>query len=175
MRRKMKMQIKRPLFLAVAALILVGTLTVGSAMAYFTTYSSAKGSVQMHMGFTETIPHEDVDSKGKHITIENTGDYDCFVRVRAFAPSEIALTYQSEDFGWTDGGDGFWYYDEILPAGEMTKTKLNVSYTFPKAEDEDSPESFNIVVIQECTPVLYKADGTAYADWTNVITDSNKS
>lgn len=157
--------------MAMAAMILVGTLTVKSAMAYFTTYASAKGSMQMHMGFTETVPREEVDSKGKHITVENVGDYDCFVRVRAFAPTEITLTYQAEDSGWTDGGDGFWYYDQILSAGKSTDTALNVSYTFPKTEDEDSPEEFNIVVIQECTPVLYKADGMAYADWTNTITD----
>lgn len=174
MRRKMKMQIKRPFFLAAAALILVGTLTVESAMAYFTTYSSAKGSVQMHMGFTETEPHEEVDRNGKHVTIKNIGDYDCFVRVKAFAPSEITLTYQPEDSGWTEGENGFWYYDEILPAGEKTKTKLNIGYTFPNVEDEDSPESFNIVVIQECTPVLYKADGSAYADWNQVINDNQE-
>ena len=128
----MKKQLKKPfLMMAVTALVLVGTLKVGGAMAYFTTYSTASGSVQMNMGFTQTIPHEEVDSRGKHVSVENTGDYDCFVRVRAFAPSDITLSYQPEDSGWTDGGDGFWYYDQILPAGETTATKLNVSYTFP--------------------------------------------
>ena len=107
----MKKQLKKPfLMMAVTALVLVGTLKVGGAMAYFTTYSTASGSVQMNMGFTQTIPHEEVDSRGKHVSVENTGDYDCFVRVRAFAPSDITLSYQPEDSGWTDGGDGFWYY-----------------------------------------------------------------
>ena len=114
--------------------------------------------------------YEEVDSRGKHVSIENTGDYDCFVRVRAFAPSDITLSYQPEDSGWTDGGDGFWYYDQILPAGETTATKLNVSYTFPATDSEDAPAEFNVIVVEECTPVLYKADGTAYADWNNVIT-----
>ena len=117
-----------------------------------------------------TLPHEEVDSRGKHVSVENTGDYDCFVRVRAFAPSDITLSYQPEDSGWTDGGDGFWYYDQILPAGETTATKLNVSYTFPATDSEDAPAEFNVIVVEECTPVLYKADGTAYADWNNVIT-----
>ena len=31
--------------------------------------------------------------------------------------------------------------------------ELNISYKFP--EEKDKPEEFNIVVIQECTPVLY--------------------
>ena len=91
----MKKQLKKPfLMMAVTALVLVGTLKVGGAMAYFTTYSTASGSVQMNMGFTQTIPHEEVDSRGKHVSVENTGDYDCFVRVRAFAPSDITLSYQ---------------------------------------------------------------------------------
>ena len=64
----------------------------------------------------------------------------------------------------------FLYYDQILPAGETTATKLNVSYTFPATDSEDAPAEFNVIVVEECTPVLYKADGTAYADWNNVIT-----
>ena len=67
--------------MATATLALTGTLAVGSAMAYFTTYTTAGGGVTMNMGFTETIPNETVDKDGKHVTITNTGDYDCFVRV----------------------------------------------------------------------------------------------
>ncbi|MFR0951712.1 MAG: hypothetical protein ACLSGK_02300 [Lachnospiraceae bacterium] len=47
---------KKPLIMAAAALALTGTLAVGSAMAYFTTYSTAGGGVTMNMGFTETSP-----------------------------------------------------------------------------------------------------------------------
>lgn len=157
---------KKPLIMAAATLALTGTLAVGSAMAYFTTYSTAGGGVTMNMGFTETIPNEEVDENGKHITITNTGDYDCFVRVKAFAPVE--LTYNAPDGGWTDGGDGYWYYDEVLPAGETTSHELNITYKFPSGDEK--PEEFNIVVIEECTPVLYQEDGTPYADWNHVIT-----
>lgn len=157
---------KKPLIMAAATLALTGTLAVGSAMAYFTTYSTAGGGVTMNMGFTETIPNEEVDENGKHITITNTGDYDCFVRVKAFAPVE--LTYNAPDGGWTDGGDGYWYYNEVLPAGETTSHELNITYKFPSGDEK--PEEFNIVVIEECTPVLYQEDGTPYADWNHVIT-----
>ncbi len=162
---------KKPLVLAAAAIALTGSLTVGSAMAYFTTYATAQGGVKMNMGFTETVPNEEVDEKGKHVTIKNTGDYDCFVRVRAFAPVE--LSYKAPDGGWTDGGDGYWYYNEILPAGQTTKTELNISYEFPSGDQK--PEEFNVVVIQECTPILYDEDGNAYADWNKVVTDSNET
>ena len=65
----------------------------------------------------------------------------------------------------------YWYYDDVLPAGKTTEQELNITYKFP--EGNDKPEEFNIVVIQECTPVLYKEDGTPYADWNHVITDDS--
>ena len=54
---------KKPLVLAVAAIALTGSLTVGSAMAYFTTYATAGGGVKMNMGFTTTVPDEKIDEK----------------------------------------------------------------------------------------------------------------
>lgn len=88
---------KKPLVLAAAAIALTGSLTVGSAVAYFTTYATAQGGVTMNMGFTETKPHEEVDENGKHVTISNDGDYDCFVRVRAFAPVELSYNVPEGD------------------------------------------------------------------------------
>ena len=163
---------KKPLIMAAATLALTGTLAVGSAMAYFTTYTTAGGGVKMNMGFTETIPIETVKD-GKHVTIKNIGNYDCFVRVKAFAPVAVALTYNAPDpkGGWTDRGDGYWYYDEVLPAKAKTTKELNIKYTFPSGDDK--PEEFNIVVIQECTPVLYDEDGNPYADWNHVIKDDS--
>ena len=157
---------KKPLIMATAALALTGTLAVGSAMAYFTTYTTAGGGVTMNMGFTETIPNETVDKDGKHVTIKNTGDYDCFVRVKAFAPME--LTYTADPDKWEAKNDGYWHYKEVLPAKKSTSTELNISYKFP--EGKDKPEEFNIVVIQECTPVLYDENGNPYADRNHVIT-----
>ena len=145
---------KKPLVLAAAAIALTGSLTVGSAMAYFTTYATAGGGVRMNMGFTTTVPDEKIDEKGKHVTIINKGDYDCFVRVKAFAP--VALTYLAPDGGWQAGDDGYWYYESVLPAGETTKQELNISYQFPSGDEKAS--EFNVVVIQECTPVLFDAN-----------------
>ena len=131
---------KKPLIMAAATLALTGTLAVGSAMAYFTTYSTAGGGVTMNMGFTETIPNETVDQNGKHVTISNIGDYDCFVRVTAFAP--VALTYNAPDGGWTEMVDendknvSYWCYDDVLPAGKTTEQELNITYKFPEGDDK---------------------------------------
>ena len=46
-----------------------------------------------------------------------------------------------------------------------------VSITGP--EDEDM-ETFNVVVVQECTPVLYNEAGEPYADWALSLDTAGK-
>jgi hypothetical protein len=135
-------------------------------MAYFTTYATADGGVQISLGTTTTEPVEEVREKAKYIQVKNTGDYECYVRVKAFAGAEYqdGLKYSDESSGkWNPSSDGYWYYSEILPAGETTDT-LKVGITFPEEQ-----ESFNVVVVQECTPVVYDADGNPYADWNGTV------
>lgn len=157
---------KKPVVLAAAALALTAAVYAGDAMAYFTTYSSAEGSVAMDLGFTETVPGDDVDEEGKHVWVENVGDYDCFVRVKIF--SVIDVGYEPGD-GWTEGSDGYWYYEPVLPAGEKTQEIL-VTYDFPDASEEGSPDEFDIIVVQESTPVVYDEAGNPIPNWDNVIT-----
>ena len=51
---------KKTLCLTAAALTLTAGLSVGSAMAYFTTYVTAQGGQELSLGFTEVIPDEEV-------------------------------------------------------------------------------------------------------------------
>ena len=118
---------KKPLIMATAALALTGTLAVGSAMAYFTTYTTAGGGVTMNMGFTETIPNETVDKDGKHVTITNTGDYDCFVRVKAFAPME--LTYTAPNGGWKAENDGYWHYEAFFRQAKPHRNSISLTHS----------------------------------------------
>lgn len=159
---------KRPVILAGAALALTMTLTVGSAMAYFTSYSTAKGAVKLNIGFTETVPEEKVDSGGKHVTIKNVGDYDCFVRAKVF--SVVDVDFKASE-GWRAGGDGYWYYDKVVASGAST-SELLVTFEYPKNTEEEKTEAFDIIVVQECTPVVYDEDGSAVPNWDHVITGS---
>lgn len=156
---------KKPVLLAAAALLLTATLTVESAMAYFTAHSEASGKVMLNIGFTETEVEETVDGAGKHVVIKNVGDYDCFVRVKVF--SVIAVDYKPSG-SWRDGGDGYWYYDSVLSAGGSTEGLL-VTFEYPKNTEEDKTEEFNIIVVQECTPVVYDEDGNPIADWNQTV------
>lgn len=146
-------------WLAAAALILAGGAGVQEAMAYFTTYVTAAGGHPVTLGY-ETEIEEDVEDMTKHIVIANTGESDCYVRVKVFGGSQFPLTISPGE-GWSQGADGYWYYDEILPVGEKTSVLLAAIEEIP----EDYEGTFNIIVVQECTPVLYDEDGSPYADW----------
>lgn len=150
---------KRTVWLAAGALLLLGSAGAGQAMAYFTTYVTAAGGHPVALGY-ETRIEEEVENMTKHIVIANTGESDCYVRVRVFSGSQFHVSMTPGD-GWSDGGDGFWYYDGILPVGEKTSELLAAIEDIP----EDYEETFNIIVVQECTPVLYGEDGQPYADW----------
>ena len=155
---------KKRIYLAAAALALVVTLGIGSAMAYFTTYVLADGGVELSMGSTVTIPKEKMDLHYKIVSIKNTGDYDCYVRVKAFVSAENGeLVFSDEDGKWTPGADGYYYYSDIVKPGETTDT-VKIAVNGLLVEPEEG-EAFNVIVVQECTPVLYDENGNAYADW----------
>ena len=93
---------KKNLCLAAAALTLTAGLSVGTAMAYFTTYATASGGVSLSLDNAVTVPEEEVSNWTKHITVQNTGDIDCFVRVKVFAGDKYqdGLTYADDEGKW---------------------------------------------------------------------------
>ena len=135
---------KKSLCLAAAALALTAGISVNSAMAYFTTYTTAAGDVTISLGSTVTIPEEKVSDWTKHIVIKNTGDYECYVRVKVFAGEKYqdGLVYQGSQ-KWSPGEEDYYYYSDIVPAGGETE-ELQV-----KIDSKDSEEEFNIIVAQE--------------------------
>ena len=162
-------KIGRPVVLTAAAAAILASLSVGNALAYFTSYCEAEGSVAMNMGFTRTEVDEEVIEGEKRVTIRNTGDYDCFVRVQVFAPIDVV---ESGEDGWKEGSDGYWYYSPVLGPGESS-TVFYAEYSSVITGMENPPEEFNIVVVSECTPVVYDENGNPYGDWDYVITGSD--
>ena len=59
-------------WLGAAAIVMAGSLTAQSAMAYFTTYVKAKGGYEITLG-SETEIEEKIKDMTKEITISNTG------------------------------------------------------------------------------------------------------
>lgn len=132
----------------------------------------------MDMGFTDTTIDEEIEGGTKVITIRNTGDYDCYVRVRIFADSVIdydALMRNTAGDGWDLRDDGYWYYEPILGPkdadGNPTRTEsLYIDYADLLPDDFQEGQEVNIIVVYESTPVIYDSEGNTDADWTNKIT-----
>lgn len=150
------------LLLFPAAVVLVLTAFIGSAVAYFTTYAQAKGGYTIQLQ-DQWKPHEEFSNWTKHLQIESVGDVDCWVRAKAFAPSWAGeLEYGGA--GWTLGEDGWYYYDSILYAGETTP---ELTIKINNIPEELTVTDFDVDVVYECTPVLYDEAGNPYADWVN--------
>lgn len=128
--------------------------------------SLRRGNVEQ--GFSETIPKEDFSNWTKHVSVENTGDYDCYVRVKALAGSKYqdGLQYSDSDGKWTPGEDGYYYYSDPIAPGESTSV-LDI-----RIDSKESDASFNVVVVQESTKVLYNENNEPYADWTQIADTS---
>lgn len=164
---KARLQTKQ-LWLALAAAALILAAAVGTAIAYFTTYATAKGGYTLELGNTTTFK-EDFSDWTKHVTVQNTGAAPCFVRVKVFSGSQFPLAY-SGSAKWNAGDDGYWYYSDAVPA-DGASDELQIKIQVP----ETQTQAFNVVVVQESTAVLYKADGTAYADWAMKLDTSTDS
>lgn len=167
----MKKGFSKKLCLAAAALTLTAGVSVGSAMAYFTTYAITEGGAAISLGSTTIVPDETVSAMTKHISVKNTGDYECFVRVKVLVSDKYkdGLVFTPDDEGhWEYREDGYYYCDLVIQPGEASPT-FHV-----KIDNMDSEEDFNVIVVQECTAVLYDENGNPYADW-NRIADSSSS
>lgn len=88
----------------------------------------------MDLGMTTTVPDETVDNWIKHIKIQNTGDYDCFVRVRAFACARYQdkLIYSGNN--WSLAEDGYYYYSQIVEAGTSTEAVLDIRIPYEESD-----------------------------------------
>ena len=147
----MKKRFSKNFCLAAAALTLTAGISVGSAMAYFTTYATASGGAVISLGSTTIVPEEEVVGMEKRISVKNTGDYECFVRVKVFAGDKYqpGLVFIPDQAGtWSQGEDGYYYCSQVIPAG-------GVSETFRvKIDTMDSEDDFNVIVIQDRKSVV---------------------
>lgn len=159
---------RRTVFLAAFALILLFGSSLKDSLAYFTTYTTTRGSARLVLG-SKTEIKEEIEGFIKKIQIVNTGDADCFVRARIYAGSLLKLT-ESESVPeggaahWRKDADGWWYYESVLKPGEATNVlsvEIGVSLELMGLDIDN----FNVIVVQESTPALYQEDGTPYADW----------
>lgn len=154
------------------AAVMVLSASVGPAASYFTTYVTAEGGYTLKLSQRKVVPHEEVDANVKNISVQNVGEQECYARVRVVASDPVAVAYSGA--GWSDGGDGYWYYAEPIQPDALTGV-LSAAITLPtESPERPIPEgtTLNVVVVSECAPVLYDDDGAArpngpaYMGWT---------
>ena len=148
--------------LAATTVALILGMGMGSAWAYFTDTTSATGALEI---LPETTHITEENGAGtKTIRIQNTSEEaPVWVRARVFAATELGAEASGDK--WSGTIDAWFTYGEPLPAGEETEP-LNVKFALkhPKADDypegAESGDETNVIIVYECAPVSYNADGT---------------
>lgn len=154
-------------FIIAAALALVSAASVGTTMAYFTDTKQATGGVTLSLGDSRITPKESVDGMVKHVTVENTGNYDVFIRVKAvYGENYEVVRADGSDEGWSLKDDGYYYYKDVVKAHEEAPV-LNLEVKVK--DDSQVPDSFNIVIVEEASLAIYDADGNASVDWAKKV------
>lgn len=167
MKKKKILKILAP---ASLVLVLAAGTQVQDALAYFTSYTSAAGRVQVGLSFTDTETGDNVTDWTKHISVANTGTVPCFVRVKVLVSEkyEKYVSYSPQREGsWALEEDGYWYYDRVLNPGETADELLAALDRTALNRDTGNGEEqeFNVIVVQEHTVALYDGEGNPYADW----------
>lgn len=160
------MKFKKYLMIA-AALALVSLASVKTTMAYFTDHKETTGGVTLSLGDSRITPKETVEGMVKHVTVENTGNYDVFIRVKAVYGSkyDVVLAKGTAE-GWSLKDDGYYYYKDVVKAHEEAPV-LNLEVKVKV--DSQVPDSFNIVIVEEASLAIYDADGNASVDWAKKV------
>ena len=94
--------------LACLALVLVLNVGIKESLAYFTTYVTARGGYTIELKEVETTIDEEFEPNVKKISIINTGEDRCYVRVQLFYSSLVEITFGGSS-KWFEGADGYWY------------------------------------------------------------------
>ena len=155
--------------LAAAALLFSA---VGITEAYFTTFVTAHGRLTLNLE-TEITIYEEFQNVDKLITINNTGECDCWVRIKVISPEGITINWPA-DGSWAQKNpdDGYWYYTSLLPVGSSTK-QFYAGIPENPIIDGQKPQEFNIAVIAESIP---GSEGMTWdqADWSLLAKEAEK-
>lgn len=155
---------------AFLALSLLCAAVSSPAQAYFTSYTPAFGGRTVY-DRTEIDINEKVENMVKTVSVENTGEVDCWVRVLLVYPEGCSVNVSGTD--WQQKADGFWYYKNPVPVGASTPSDsgnaLKVGISVSGSARQELQKEFNVVVISECVPVTYAVDGSlSPSSWDQV-------
>lgn len=178
----------RTMVVAGAAALLIGGMTVSPAWAYFTDSHGTAGGIRISVE-PKTDIEEEFDNSEKHVYIKNTS-YDCpvFVRARVYTNAPLYLL-NIAGANWSDGGDDWWYWNNVLEPIDDNGTKddtsddvihytdkLDVKIDLHKTREvvkitnadgsvteftvfDHTDENYNVIVVYEAVPIQFDASG----------------
>lgn len=179
--------LKKRTALAVLAVALGLGVMVGPTLAYYTDTTEANGSIPFSLT-PETPPppvdpeepeepgteiQEKIEGTNKIIRVENVGETDVAVRVRAFYGTANA-TVEFVGDGWGtraegDGEEGWLYGRTVLKPGEVS----DALYIKVEPIKNVQVDSFDIAIVQQCVVPDEVAEGkpvaATFADGTVVL------
>lgn len=156
----MKTVMKRNVLFVIAA-VLVLSLSVGFASAYFSDHEAAQGAAVIHMGGQSKVV-EKVDENSKSVQVQNIGDTEIVVRVAIYGPTNMKVGPEPFE-KWVKIGDFYYYKTALKPDpnkegnGELTEAgSLVASTVYPAGTDLG--DQYQIVVVQECEQAQYDSN-----------------
>lgn len=157
----MKKNLKLTLIGALLATVL-GIGLVGSTFSYFTDVDAQGGSYPI--GSVNTEIREETDGYAvKKPSVENTGKTACYVRMRYSILQQGLVTVNVPAQGWTDGGDGWYYYENAVAPGEST-TPLFDTVALEEGREAQDLAHLAISLYQEAVQSEITWNGTDYTD-----------
>lgn len=148
---------KHKIVVALLSLCLLGG-AIGVTYAYYQAQTELKKNT-FSIGNVTTEITEEVATEGNKITkkpvVTNTGKNDCYIRMRVTVSPEGAADITGWSENWTDGKDGFYYYQTaVAPKGKtdaiFTGANLKKGFT----------GDFEITCYQEAVQAEARVDGT---------------
>lgn len=168
----MKIFNRRSLTVLLTLALLLAT-TIGLTVAYFSDTDTADGKAAVVLKQETTV--DEGDGPDKQIAITNSNDGSSVViRLQVFGPDEPIMTVTLPDNGkWKKGADGWYYYTEVLDAGETTEGKVVAKIKDDLTAEEKAilGDNFNVTVAHEARIAMYNGDAVKTpADWDQSIT-----
>lgn len=156
-----------------AALTVTAMVAAGSTLAYFTAEDTALNKIStgsVDIGIVETMktengiqPYENPtepilagDTVSKIVQVENTGVGDTYIRAKItvdfgenteLSTDMVKLNLNTDK--WKSEGDGYYYYEDIVHAGETTEALFDSFILSADAGNEYQNQELNIQIDAE--------------------------
>jgi hypothetical protein len=119
----MKKNLKSALIAAVLVACFAAGM-VGGTYSYFTDTGKTTTAASVPSQATSIVEPGDMTLETKNAAIRNTGNENCYVRVRMdvnfeYLKDYVSISTELND-GWTLKADGYYYYGTVLAPGEQT-------------------------------------------------------